>query len=417
MESKIDSLHLESFRNFRNLNISFNDGFNFIAGPNGCGKTSILAGIGHCFTTTFEYSRFKTDTQFWTDISVGESRYRVGSGAGLQMAVSYRADSLKSWGAAPPPDDNRRPVAIHEVKNVLGAHIPLFIGAQRNIKYQKIEGLKRELVQDESINKYISEAVKSLYGDEKTDIKQWLINRYFIIDKEWATEERANWDHLINQLPYLGPFESDFRYVTTGRDLEPVFSIYGNECYLEEVSSGFQAVLLIVTKIIEWIEKNRPEGSRIAENASGTVLIDELDLHLHPEWQLTIREGLVRLFPNLQFIVTTHSPHLLASALKDEVILMPGNDFSNDEIRLAPHAQSFSGWTTDQILSEVMGVKSLDNKLHEKLVAAALKEVEEKNVEKLRSAIEELRLVSHPDNTILVVLTARLAALEALDHD
>lgn len=416
MNTQIDSLYLKGFRQFPELSVKFNSGFNFIAGPNGCGKTSILAGVGHCFTTSFEYSRFDDATQFWTDLTVGDVRFRVGSGTGLGISKSYRSSNLTQWGSAP-VGDGRLSVSIHQVQKMIGPHVPLFIGAQRNIIYQRIDGLTREPSIDDSINTYIGKAVTSLYGGGNSNTKQWLINRYFIIDKDWAIEEKANWNHLISQLPHLGPFDSDFKYIRTGRDLEPVFSIYGKECYLEEISSGFQAVLLIVTQIIEWIEKNRQEGNRSVESATGTVLIDELDLHLHPEWQLTIRDGLSRLFPKLQFIVTTHSPHLLASAQMNEVIIMPGKAFSIDKCSLEPSTRSFSGWTTDQILSEVMGVKSLENKIYEKLVADALAAVENKKSDQLRESLEKLRAVSHPDNTILIVLTARLAALEAIEHD
>jgi hypothetical protein len=416
VNTQIDSLYLKGFRQFSELSVKFNSRFNFIAGPNGCGKTSILAGVGHCFTTSFEYSRFDEDTQFWTDLTINDIRYRVGSGAGLSLEKGYRSSNLTRWGTAPTGDD-RLPVPIHQVKELIGPNVPLFIGAQRNITYQRIAGLTRESSIEDSITTYIGKAVTSLYGEGRSDTKQWLINRYFIIDKDWAIEERENWNHLITQLPHLGPFDSEFKYIRTGRDLEPVFSIYGNECYLEEISSGFQAVLLIVTQIIEWIERSRPEGSRSVKAATGTVLIDELDLHLHPEWQLTIRDGLSRLFPKLQFIVTTHSPHLLASAQMNEVIIMPGKAFSISKCSLGPSARSFSGWTTDQILSEVMGVKSLDNKIYERLVADALAAVENKKSDQLRETLEKLRAVSHPDNTILIVLTARLAALEAIDHD
>ncbi|MGR6008126.1 AAA family ATPase, partial [Bacillus cereus] len=52
------------------------------------------------------------------------------------------------------------------------------------------------------------------------------------------------------------------------------------------------------------------------EEAIGTVIIDELDVHLHPEWQLTISDSLRRMFPKLQFIITTHSPTLLQRHIK-----------------------------------------------------------------------------------------------------
>mgnify|MGYP003508957363 FL=1 len=93
--------------------------------------------------------------------------------------------------------------------------------------------------------------------------------------------------------------------------------------------------------------------------AFGTVMIDELDVHLHPQWQLIVSYGLKQIFPNLQFIVTTHSPHIIASADKNEVIIVPE---LSEEMDLKPTEKKFNGWTTDEILEEVMGVTNLVNK-------------------------------------------------------
>ncbi len=416
MKTIIESLHLEGFRQFPELDVLFNDGFNFLAGPNGCGKTSVLAGVSHCFATTFTHSRFRENAEFWVDMSIGNKKFRVGTGKGAGISTTYRSSSLKRW-TTPPPATNRTSISNYQTPEIIGSDVPLFIGAQRSIKYEQIQGLKREASVEDSISAYSNRTTQSLYGEHSPSIKQWFINRYFVIDKDWAQEERANWNHLIEQLPYLAPFDSNFSYVKTERDLEPIFKIYGKECYLEEVSSGFQAILLIICTIFQWVEETRAPGERLVRTATGTVLIDELDLHLHPEWQFTIRDGLSRIFPNLQFIVTTHSPHLLASANNNEVIIMPARTNPNEPTRLAPANRSYSGWNTDQILSDVMGVRSLENKIYEKLVSAALKNVREKNLKELKGVMIELHNVCHPDDSILVVLTAELAALEALDHD
>lgn len=411
----IEKLHLENVRQFKELNITFNKGFNFIAGPNGCGKTSILAGISHCFSPqSFAFSRFKDDSQFWSDIKIKGDKKRVGSGPNALTLGGYRKHSLRQW-VRPPVEEDRESLSINDASTQIKEFCPLFIGAHRSIKYKQINGMQREQTIDQQITNSKSTSSQSLYGEKESNIKQWFVNRYFVIDKDWAKEERLNWFHMIENLPFIGPFDSNFSYIKTEQELEPIFSLYGEECYLEELSAGFQAVLSIIANIFEWVEGTNKPGERVAQTAEGTVLIDELDLHLHPEWQFSLREGLSRIFPNLQFIVTTHSPHLLSSAKENEVIVMQKQEDNN--YSLQPSEMRFSGWNTDQILSEIMGVKSLENKDYEKLVAIALHQIEESSIQGLNDAISNLTEVCHPSDSIVTVLKARLASMVALQND
>lgn len=411
-DTYIERLHVGGIRQFGSFNIEFSKGFNFLAGPNGCGKTSVLTCISHCFKGVDSASRFDEQSEFWVDIASAENKLRVGLAQGSFRKGEYRNAALKSW-SAPPTEEGRVSLDSSSSRAKLGNYCPLFLGAHRNIKYKSLAGMTREKGVEQSIGEYVANSSKSLDGSWSSDIKQWLVNRYFVIDKEWAVEERLNWNHLLANLKVIGPFDSDFSFVEIGRDHEPVFSIYGRTCYLEELSSGYQAVLSIIANIFEWVESVNEEGSRTVKEAIGTVLIDELDLHLHPEWQLTLRDSLKAIFPNLQFIVTTHSPHLLASAGVNEVIAMPSGPFPLF-CSLRPTPKTYSGWSTDQILLEIMDVRSLENKLHEELVANALDQVDKKSIEGLKVAIFELSKVSHPGDSIITVLSARLASLMAV---
>ena len=417
--SYIERLHVKSVRQFNKLNIEFNQGFNFIAGPNGCGKTSILACISHCFDSrNLNYSRFNSESELWTDIVVQDSLFRLGLAANsVTNFNSYRKSRIQ--GVITPlqqSNPNRKSITIYEFSQNLIDFCPLFIGANRNITYTVIEGMAKERTREQQYDSYISNSTRSLYGDWNSSIKQWLCNRYFIIDKDWAIEEKQNWCHLIESLPTIGPFDSHFSFVRIERDLEPIFSIYGKECYLEELSSGFQSVLSIIANIFEWIEGSKKEGNRNVKQATGSVLIDELDLHLHPEWQFTLRDGLKRIFPKLQFIVTTHSPHLLASAKQNEVIIMPKNS-TNEIYNLSPSHRTYNGWNTDQILSEIMDVRSLENKDYERLITKAFEWIEQRSILGLENTIESLEQICHPSDTIVTVLKTRLASMVALQDD
>ncbi|ATP51229.1 hypothetical protein CR512_18460 [Pseudomonas putida] len=412
-EFYVERIYAKNYRQFSTLDVRFNRGFNFITGPNGSGKTSILACIAHCMHyNSINYSRFQEDAEFWTDVTTPSGKFRIGLGAGSIQPAVYRDKKIVSFNK-PTTEEKRISITSHEFttdRNSATDYCPLFIGSNRSVKYTKISGMQRETSQTESSTQYTSTSLSSLYGEKQTSVKQWFINRYFIIEKDWAIIESKNWNHLITSLQHLGPTNSDLKYIRTGRDLEPVFSIYGEECYLEELSSGFQAVLYIIASIFEWIESTKLEERRLVSEAAGTVLIDELDVHLHPEWQLTLRNGLRKIFPKLQFIVTTHSPHLLASAESGETIILP-REHGQKHYIIEPTQQKFSGWNTDQILTDVMDVKSLASKDYEKAIHRAFTAIEINSIDDLKREIQTLSQISHPDDSIVTILTTRLAAM------
>ena len=335
----IEGLHVKNTQLFTEMNIRFNEKCNILAGPSGCGKTSALVCIAQCLSGNFEYSRFGEGAELWVDLSKDSKAYRIGLGAGSFGAAEYRRVNIKEW--VPPPVDGQQRISLGAYEATELQSSPLFIGARRKFTYYYAQGIQREKQRDEALAEYIGRGILSLCGEYETSIKQWLISRDFMIEKEWMALEKQNWERFITQLPKIAPPESHFSYVKTGRDFEPVFSVYGKECYLEELSAGFQSVLFLVMDIFIWIESLMEGDSRLAVNAKGTVLIDDLDIHLDPEWQQTIRQGLLDLFPNLQFIITSNSPHLLASLGPGEVIIMPKNH-TKPVYNLSPEERSFA---------------------------------------------------------------------------
>ena len=95
---------------------------------------------------------------------------------------------------------------------------------------------------------------------------------------------------------------------------------------IEQLSDGYRTILAMVMDISARMSQANPH---IGNKSEAIILIDELDLHLHPKWQQTILSDLRRTFPNAQFIVTTHSPQLLTTVKKEHIFILKDGKITN----------------------------------------------------------------------------------------
>ncbi len=147
-------------------------------------------------------------------------------------------------------------------------------------------------------------------------------------------------------------------YTFTGeRELgEYLFDKGGLKVPFPALSDGYRAYLGWISDLLYHICETCPSGKKLVEN-KGIVMVDEIDLHLHPKWQLTVLPTLSRALPNIQFIVTSHSPLIVGSLEWMNIIVMaPGARASTKATR---YASAVHGLDADQVLlTDFFGLQS-----------------------------------------------------------
>ena len=130
---------------------------------------------------------------------------------------------------------------------------------------------------------------------------------------------------------------------------------------LSQMSDGYRNMLSMVADIAYRMALLNPQLlDCVTQKTDGVVLIDEIDLHLHPAWQRHIVGTLKSIFPKVQFIVSTHAPSVIASAKQDEVVIL--KDY-------APLAAPFLTYGKDAnaILNTVMDVPERQDDVKEEI--------------------------------------------------
>jgi predicted ATP-binding protein involved in virulence len=130
---------------------------------------------------------------------------------------------------------------------------------------------------------------------------------------------------------------------------EYLFQMGGAQLPLNALSDGYRAYIGWISDMLYHVCMGCPAGVKLIDN-EGIVLVDEIDLHLHPQWQRVVIPRLGKVLPKLQFFFTTHSP-LIAGSLQAANILVVQMKSVGEGASVIACPVDVYGWSSDQILS------------------------------------------------------------------
>ena len=134
------------------------------------------------------------------------------------------------------------------------------------------------------------------------------------------------------------------------------FTWHGNPTSLNQLSDGYRSMFALVIDLLRWLELSRPDTKIPLNHTKGVVLIDEIDAHLHPKWQRQVGFWLTEFFPNIQFIVASHSPFVAMAAGKGALTLL---EKDGDVVRANQNVPHVRGWAVGQVLTSLFDMISL----------------------------------------------------------
>lgn len=121
---------------------------------------------------------------------------------------------------------------------------------------------------------------------------------------------------------------------------------------VSQLSDGYRCTISLIADIAYRMAILNPQLlDKVLVETEGIVLIDEIDLHLHPIWQKRVLKDLTDIFPKVQFVVSTHAPEVINSAKSDSIVILKNNT-------VLPAADETYGKDANTILREVMEVSA-----------------------------------------------------------
>ncbi|MDJ0799762.1 MAG: AAA family ATPase [Calothrix sp. MO_167.B12] len=172
---------------------------------------------------------------------------------------------------------------------------------------------------------------------------------------------------------------------------------------LEQLSDGEKMLLMLVTDLARRLAIANPSLDD-ALSGEGIVLIDEIDLHLHPQWQRNVISSLTQTFPNCQFIVTTHSPQVLSGVEKENVFILENYQIVNN----TPYTY---GKDSNSILYELMNVKERPNEVQQQ-IDRCFQFIDNDNLDAAKSALRELSNLLGENDLAVVRARTHISFLE-----
>jgi predicted ATP-binding protein involved in virulence len=169
---------------------------------------------------------------------------------------------------------------------------------------------------------------------------------------------------------------------------------------INQLSAGEKMLMILVADLARRLIVANPKNDNPLRG-EGVILIDEIDLHLHPSWQRAVVLNLTKNFPNCQFIITTHSPVILAEVKPENIIIL--KDF-----KALQNTQHTFGRDTNSILLDIMDVLNRPKKVQEKL-QECFAHIDNDKLQKAEQELEKLEAHLGPNDPDVVYIHSLLS--------
>jgi predicted ATP-binding protein involved in virulence len=222
-------------------------------------------------------------------------------------------------------------------------------------------------------------------------------------NKEFEGTREAFFEALQTAIPALSEIEFD------KGEIEAIVSVTGHtpsRHHFSYMSDGLQSMINIVSEIAHrCIELNGFLGSNAVKMTPGVIMIDEIDLYLHPHWQKHVLQDLTKAFPMIQFIVSTHSPFIVQSLQEGQLISFDDNVLTTGD----PFRESL-----EDITSERMGLQQdIRSKRFNEMVDTAMRLFEaadngSADKDELKAQLDEIEAEFSYDPAYLALIRTEL---------
>jgi predicted ATP-binding protein involved in virulence len=354
---RIEKIEIENFRGFKGKHeVSFHPNLNVFVGVNGAGKSSVLDLIG-----MFIYDLIQDEGFLFRLLKIQQDDINISSTTSMNNIIfNFENDLINEEFSTidinliREEDNNNSTMVIRPKKSIFKQddivksriNIPVF-------RYFGINDLESNASRNQDFKNDFTYNQRNAYKEIYTQNRNFRgFIKWFITMENIENRDKIRQRNLNHEDPYIKPVRNAVEIFLkkieslSYKNLRVENSSVGEEinsnelfdlCIdknntkfnLGQLSAGEQTLILMVADIAQRLSIANPTLKNCLDG-KGIVLIDEIETHLHPEWQREVIPALTATFPNIQFFITTHSPQVLSNVKRKSIFVIDNFEFVQD---------------------------------------------------------------------------------------
>lgn len=318
---RIGKLHFKNFRGFENFELDLSENrLAVFVGENGSGKSTFLEAITELLAG--KLLGYSTNKPFLSKVN------KLAKPNEMLLKTEILSKTIGDSEIIIQPNHSS---SIDFTSVVIGK---LFKNTLQNIPILYYQGPNLGIYPSETISKKKTYPQFDIYSEDvcSTLFHENAFFEWFLKEEDIENEKRVYEDENFESKKLKTVRQALINFFDNNRFLnirikrqfdhkELVVELEKGTFNLLEISEGEKAIVTTIGNIARRLAIANPSLTNPLEG-EGVVMIDEIDSHLHPKWQEEIVPALLRTFPNIQFLITTHSPHVVRNVQREELFIL-----------------------------------------------------------------------------------------------